>query len=381
MRQETMTAKERVEAAYRLEKPDRPPIVPLIIEGGAGVASLAGYSMAEVCADTAVSRKALFKIFDDFGGWDQVYFGFLDAWEDVTSFMPMEVRIPGVDLPDDSVMQTIENEDIKIEDYYKILDMGFFNYYYQDHLKRITHRTPEEIAAFPQLWKEHMSACTAECLKRGVEPHCGSGMFHPFFMLSLMRSMIRFTEDLYRRPELVERVLQKMTDELIAMHVPIIKASGYNRVFFVEERSGGFFYPPAMQERFWWPYTQQFVDAFWSQGIFTVFHLDTNWDKNVHLFREKLPKASFCLQLDSTTDIFAAKEAMRGYAAIAGDVPAALFCLGEPDDVAAYVKRLIDKVGDDGGFVLDAGCSLPPHTKPENFKAFLETCKTYGLSK
>lgn len=40
------------------------------------------------------------------------------------------------------------------------------------------------------------------------------------------------------------------------------------------------------------------------------------------------------------------------------------------------------EVGDDGGgFILSAGCDTPPHTKPENSAAFLETRKYYELSK
>ena len=206
---------------------------------------------------------------------------------------------------------------------------------------------------------------------------CG---FHPFFMLSLMRSMVKFTEDLYYRPEIVERVIKHMTAELIPKLIDITKQSGLNRWIFVEERAGGTHYPLSVFERFWWPYTEEIVDAFWSEGIVTGFHLDTPWDKNIPYFK-KLPKGSYFLALDSTTDIFAAKEVVRGHGALHGDVPAALLTLGKPEEVEAYVKKLIDEVGGDGGFILGVGCSLPAAAKPENFRAMIETGKTYELSK
>ena len=86
------------------------------------------------------------------------------------------------------------------------------------------------------------------------------------------------------------------------------------------------------------------------------------------------------LQLDSTTDIFAAKEALRGHVGFHGDLPPALQSIGTPQDVEAYCRKLIDEVGDDGGFILGVGCEVAPDCKPENFRAMIETGKNYELS-
>jgi uroporphyrinogen-III decarboxylase len=204
--------------------------------------------------------------------------------------------------------------------------------------------------------------------------------FHPFFCLSLMRSLVPFTEDLYYDPEPVERALRKMTADLIPKQIDMVKSSGVDLWLLVEERASGFLYPPAVFERFWWPYTRQIVDAFWSEGIVTLFHLDQCWDKNVSYFRE-LPRGSAVLAFDGTTDIFAARKAVGDHLCLWGDVPAALLSIGSPEDVAAYCKRLIDEVGGDGGFVLGSGCSVPPDVEPENFRSMIQTGKTYELSR
>jgi len=188
--------------------------------------------------------------------------------------------------------------------------------------------------------------------------------------------MVPFTQDLYSNPEPVERVLKKMTAEIIDKQVPIVKESGINLWLLTEERASGYFYPPAVFERFWWPYAEQIVDAFWSEGIVTIFHLDQCWDKNIRYFKG-LPRGSAVLELDSVTDIFLAKEILHGHLCLHGDVPAALLSLGKPENVAAYCRRLIDEVGRDGGFILGSGCSVPPDVRPENFKALIETAKDY----
>ena len=50
---------------------------------------------------------------------------------------------------------------------------------------------------------------------------------------------------------------------------------------------------------------------------------------------------------------------------------------GTPDEVRAYVTRLIDVVGKDSGFILSTGCDCPHDAKPENVKALIEVGMTY----
>ena len=198
-------------------------------------------------------------------------------------------------------------------------------------------------------------------------------------MLSQIRSLTAFTEDLFYRPELVERTLRAMTDEMIASCVPLAVEMGARSVGFVDERGSAFYYSPAIFERFWWPYFRDLVEAFQAEGIVCIWHLDTCSDENLPYFKG-IPRGSAVLQFDSTTNIFLAKEVLRDHLCLYGDVPAALLTLGTADEVAGYCSRLIDGVGGDGGFILGSGCCVPPTTKPENFRAMIETGKRYELS-
>ena len=122
------------------------------------------------------------------------------------------------------------------------------------------------------------------------------------------------------------------------------------------------------------------VEAFHAEGIVTWFHLDTSWDKNISYFRQ-LPRGSAVLALDGTTDIFAAKEVLRDHLCLSGDVHPAMLSIGEPAEVEAYARRLIDEVGGDGGFILSSGCELPADVKLENLRAMIQTGKTYEPSR
>jgi hypothetical protein len=382
MGRERMSGWERVEAAIRLtEKPDRVPIVPQLTK--AYTATYAGLTQAEACLDDELMLRSMVKIYDDVGGWDALYCDIPDTemmqilfWQ-----QPLGWAVPGRDLPDDYTMQVLEKEELKYEEYGRIAEEGWQKFYFDDYVYRITGlKKPDGVKKEIEKTNHLGAIAQKEWGERGVTNLCGSIDFHPFFKLCLMRSMIKFTEDLYYRPELVERALQRMTDDMIPPLIDICKKSGVKVAAFVEERASAFYYPLKVFERFWWKYTEQIVDSLWGEGIVLVMHLDTNWDKNIPYFK-KLPKGSVVLELDSMTDIFAAKEYLRGHQAFHGDVSPSLQTIGSREEVVNYCKKLIDNVGDDGGLVLGVGCEIPPDCKKENFIAMIETAKNYEFSK
>jgi uroporphyrinogen-III decarboxylase len=287
------------------------------------------------------------------------------------------MRIPGVDLPDDIPYQLDEAELLVPEDYETLAEVGFQRFYYDDFLWRIGNLERDELPEVQAAMVRGGGLFLQECASRGTRPLFLASSLHPFFTLSLMRSMVRFTEDLYYAPEPVERALERMTADVIATQVDFAKESGTDIWLLTEERASCFFFPPAIFERFWWPLTRRIVEAFWAEGIVTLFHLDTSWDKNLPYFKE-LPRGSAILELDGNTDIIAAKELLRGHLCLKGDVPAALLSIGTVEQVEAYCRKLIDSAGNDGGFILSSGCSVPAEVRPENFRAMIETGKRYA---
>jgi uroporphyrinogen-III decarboxylase len=374
MATEDMTGNERLWAAIRLEKTDRVPIVPTLLAEPA--AHLAGITPARVAADNAVALDAILQAFDEYGGWDSIYPGSYTPLQlQASNVNPLKVKIPGRDLPEDYMWQLLEEEILQPQDYDSISEMGIDRFYYENYIRRISDLSLDDVNREIGALFITFERFQAECQKRNVKPFFMGNGIHPFFTLSLMRSIVAFTKDLYYQPEPVERAIKRMTADIIANQIPLAKESGLGTWLLTEERASAYFYPPAIFERFWWPYTKQIIDAFWAEGIVTIFHLDQCWDKNIPYFRQ-LPRGSFILELDSKTDIFAAKEALRGHGCFHGDVPAALLSVGKPQEVYDYCRMLIDRVGDDGGFILGSGCSVPCNVEPDNFRAMIEAGKS-----
>ena len=371
MAHESMTPDERLWAAIRLEKPDRVPVIPTLLPEPA--AGLVGLTSAQIAEDNQLAVDAVFRVFDAYGGWDNPYpAAYAPVQLQASGVYPMKMSIPGVDLGENDEFQLLEEEVLQPEDYDAICEMGMQRFYYEDYLWRVTRLAPEQLENTLGSLAAGFGRFLAECSKRSLRPFFMGATLHPFFTLSLMRSMVPFTKDLYYDPEPVERALRKMTADLIPRQIELVKKSGIGICMLTEERASAFFYSPEVFERFWWPYTREIVDAFWAEGIVTLFHLDQCWDKNLPYFKD-LPRGCAILELDSATDIFAAKQILGGHLCLKGDVPAANLVLAEPQEVAAYCRKLIDEVGGDGGFILGSGCSVPPNVKAENFRAMIET--------
>jgi len=382
---ETMSSRQRVEAAIRLEKPDRVPIA--ILATAAPFARIAGITNADFYSDEQRANDIIFNVFDDCGGWDLDMGSLVGSSTKMnktimTLALGLRLEYPGLDLPDDYAYQAHEEEVLKPEDYDTIADIGWVKFMTDDFIFRIlditTSELNETLTAMIPIFFKGMDAWS----QKGVVTMYPPSPFtcHPFFRLSLGRSMVKFTEDLYYNPAMVEKALKTMTREFIETTINGCKMFGNKITLVVEERAGCFFYPPKIFERFWWPYTREIVDAFWSEGIVSWFHLDTNWDKNIPYFKQ-LPRGSAVLALDGTSDIFAAKEVLRNHTCLCGDVQASLLSLGTEAEVEGYCKKLIDEVGADGGFFLSSGCELPAAIKPENLNAMIRTGKTYEFSK
>jgi hypothetical protein len=379
MKEEYMTPQERTTAAINLEEPDRVPIAPIV--GLDLPATYYGLNIAELHRDPIKSIEPMVNFFDEFGGWDG--YSTLPLVKIGYILGGLKFKAPGQELPDAPGYygQFDEGEWMKVEDYKTITDIGWGKFVANEYIYRISGWTPEEVEENRKKYFQFALKGGEEYnIKRQMGMRTGANRVHPFFLLSLNRSLLKFTQDLYYRPELVEGALDTMTEGVIKSTIAQCKANGGNVVFIPEERAEGAIYPLKIFERFWWPYTKRIVEGLYDAGIISWLHLDQCWDLNIPYFKE-LPKASCIIDLDGLTDIFRAKEILRDHLCIMSDVPASLFSIGTTEQVEDYVKKLIDKLGVDGGHILSSGCEVPPTCKPENFKTFLNTGKTYQLSK
>lgn len=154
------------------------------------------------------------------------------------------------------------------------------------------------------------------------------------------------------------------------------KGDGSRRVFMALHRGADGFMSLKQFEKFYWPFLKEviitIVDAGYIPGVF----FEGNYTSRLEYLLE-LPKGKVLAHLD-TTDIYKAKEILKGHLCIRGNVPPTLLQTGTVQDVKDYMKELIDVVGKDGGLVV-CPRSSPEKAKPENLKTMIDFTKEYGV--
>lgn len=376
MVKETMTPFERMEAAVKLEPLDRIPCAPLM--DVYFPSRYKGWTTSQGLYNMRKGFHAIVDVYDDLGGWDGMILpGYSlpltpHAYSGVATGKTIN---PGRELGEDEVAQFVETVALTRQDYDDIINLGWngfrmkvkdrFNPYPEERIIGWTQNQMEQYKYELEFWRN-----------RGIRSLCGAITQSPLMILSTSRTLLEITKDIYRIPDKLEAVMEAMLDDLIADTIEAAKISGEPGVMLVMERGGCFYYSPKVYERFEYPHMKKMVEAFAREGLITVMHLDQDYTLNLPYFKD-LPAKMVVAELDSMTDIFKAKEVLKGHMCIAGDVPAALSALGTPEEVEEYCKKLIDVVGEGGGFILSSGCTVPVDCKIENLKAMVNTAKSY----
>jgi len=371
---ETMTVQERMQAALNLEPVDRHPVYPILVTAAP---RLYGITQAQAWMDHNVARDSIIRCFKeygyDYGSKPNYYYPMLPG---KMCSAPVRNLIPGKQLGEDDLYQIDERVLFERDDYDRIAAMGW-NSFWEEHYAKISRKTLEEFSMMQRLSNQFYVDDMKICEQQGMPIFLGVAVDSVLMAFSLCRTLTEFTRDLYEVPNKVEAAMQASCDDLISNAIQVCKNNGNMLAFIVLERGSGFYYRLDLFERFEWPFLQRYVDAFVSEGIIPWLHLDTDWSLNLPYFK-RLPKGKCVCDLDGTTDIFKAKEVLKGHMCISGDVPASLLSLGRPEEIEAYCKHLIDEVGDGWGFMLTTGCECPIDVKPENLRAMVETGKSYA---
>ena len=369
-----MTPEERLQTAISLGKPDRVPCAPLI-ESYAG--RRAGLSNYEFMYNYEKAELAFDQLHQEYPCWDvmrSVYFVFHGPIQKTIGFM--KPLMPGVDLPPDSEYQMLEYEAITRDDYGFILEAGY-HAFLNEFYRRVHKVDDEEIAKARRLQLDILNSQINRARQRGQAFLYGGFTVLAAPLLCMMRSLEQFIRDMYQGPTLLDRVLEVVTEALVADGIACARKTGIPRLFIGNARLTCQLISVPLFERFVWSSMKQTVFGLLEAGITPIFHLDSDWTKNLEYFLE-FPPGKVVIELDSTTDIFRAHRILRGHTCIIGDVGAPLFTLGKPEQVREYCRKLLHEFGNDGGFILGSGCHVPLEAKHENVDAFFRSLEEGG---
>ena len=369
---------ERIEATTNLKVPDR---VPVIFSENEFAWSFANISQLEFMTENDKMMMAYEKLFKTFQQ-DAAYFGpslFDPLFNVIPS--PCIIKMPGKDLPEDSPFQLVETEIMTEDDYNFASKKGYFR-----TLVKLLPKLRPEIPDVQNIFTEKIARSVEDMKGSSSNPKKfiewgfpfwgGGGMESPFSLLCLMRSYEKFCLDMYRRRDIVKQTVDKFIPEIVRMALGGVKASGVPRAQIGLHRESSSTFSLKIFEEIAFPMIKKIVALISKEDVMTILHCDGDWTPNLEYLTE-LPKGKCILDLDDSTDIFKAKEILGDRMCIAGNLHEPLFAFSTPQKVEEYCKKLIDIVGEGGGFVLKG--EPPREAKLENIMAMVNTAKNYGV--
>ena len=182
--------------------------------------------------------------------------------------------------------------------------------------------------------------------------------------------------DMYRRPDKLISACEHLLPFMIEMAINGYKVSGNPRVFIPIHKGLDGFMSLDQFNRFYWPTLHELMVTLIKEGLNPCPLWEGNCTSRLETIKA-IPAGKACYAFEAT-DIFKAKKVLGDTACIRGNVPLSVLVTGTPDDVKRYVKRLIDTVGRDGGYVMDSSTGLDD-AKPENVRAMFDFTREYGV--
>ncbi len=106
----------------------------------------------------------------------------------------------------------------------------------------------------------------------------------------------------------------------------------------------------------YWPTLKPIFEALWARGNQTLLYAEGKWDNKLEDFAE-LPAGSIIFHIDRTNPA-AAHRILGDKFCLSGGVPNALLAFGSRQEVTGHCRRLIESIGADGGYIMDASAII-----------------------
>jgi hypothetical protein len=281
------------------------------------------------------------------------------------------IRMPGRELPANSIWQVEEEKRIDASDYDFIIEKGK-DAMFQKLLPQLF--SQEDWQGFMAVQKDSLQAMQ-RYIDEGYPVVSVGTVCPPFETLCGARSMNNFFMDCYKIPDKI-KATQDVMMESIRQGIEKMAQEKY----FIGSWVGGWRGASSMvNQKIWdklvWPYIKEAALLLIERGIVPVMHLDASWNRDIERFKE-LPAQKIILNTDGMTDLRRARKLLGDHAAFMGDVPVQMLAVSSKEEVADYTKRLIDDIGPQGLFICP-GCDAPATAKFENMAAMYETAAKY----
>jgi len=223
---------------------------------------------------------------------------------------------------------------------------------------------------------------TGECVN-GIKKACElitdrpvfAGMIGPYSLAGRLLDMTEIMILCYEDPDMVETVLDKATQFLIA-YAKAFKEAGANGIAMAEPAAG--ILSPGLMDEFSNPYVKRIIEAVEDEHFTVIYHNCGNIEfllNNIKDIEAEVYSVGNAIDMEKVLEVFP-KDIL-----VLGNIdPAGIIRNGTPEQVKEETLKLLEKCGKYKNFVLSSGCDIPPVSPLENIQAFFDAASEYYAS-
>lgn len=383
----------RYVTAMRNEMPDMVPIRPFVAEF---TAKYAGFTAQEVVHDYDKAFAAARKCAADFD-WDAVVGNMVYVWTGLTQALGLRYYgIPGIDVPANMGFQYREPSEtdafMKEDEYDALIDdpTGFL---YNVWLPRVSTEivAPGEPNSYRNnvalvkgamaMWNYFVAFGTQN---QRLKDESGTvsaiaGIFKaPFDILAdKLRGYIGLTMDMMTQPGKVLKACEALMPHLYNVALTSADPSHRVPIGYWMHRGCKPFVSAGQFESHYWPAVKPIIEELWKNGHQTLFYAEGDWKHHLQSFTE-LPAGSIVYHVDRG-DVFEVHKVLGEKFCLSGGIPNFLLSHGKSEDLRAHLKKVLDEVAKNGGYIVDASAIMQNDTTAERLREMTDFVRDYGV--
>jgi uroporphyrinogen decarboxylase len=347
---ETMTSPERMGALIQGEKPDRVPVIPLIF---GHTAIVCGQPLHKIFDDPAQSFRCqvLAQQMYGYDGGPLYAYASFGGWE-----MGGEIEFP-------------------IKKYAQAPVVARHPVETEDDVERL--RVPTDVSRagavpimleFGRLQAKHGMP---------VSVQIGS----PFNTAASVVGVDRMLTWMLKKPDLLHAVVAKVSEFLVRVAELFVKEFGAERImaFHGMASETNKLISPKQVEEFAMPYMSSVNEKVMAMGVQSmIIHLCAEQNKNLKYWQQvPMPKRAI-LSFGREVQLTTAMEAFPDQI-IAGNVDPSLIQEGQAEEVLEQARECVEMGKEHpGGYILMAGCEVPPLAPPANVFQLVRAAREFG---
>jgi uroporphyrinogen-III decarboxylase len=184
--------------------------------------------------------------------------------------------------------------------------------------------------------------------------------------------------DIYRQPEKLHEVMEKIVPNTIRNAVAMADATGCPFCFMPLHKGDESFMSPKQFETFYWPTYRRVLMGQIEEGLVPFPFAEGRYGARLEVIKD-LPKGSMLWSFEDI-DMARAKKVLGSSACIAGNVPSSVLYTKTPKEVKEYCRKLIETCAPGGGYILTGAAGMN-EGNPDILRAMMEAVKEYGVYK